>query len=161
LGTFDLAHRKREDDEMTRLLTTGLALGLGAAIAACAPSAPTPSLADGSLMALVRGASQAEAEQIAARISHRPLGSRENPVRADMPAGQRAYLARLRCSDGRAPVFSRGGSAGVGPYGSMLDVYEANCAAGASPASAEIFIDMYRSGHVESKTVPGFTIVAP
>jgi hypothetical protein len=30
-----------------------------------------------------------------------PLGSEENPVRADMPGGQRAYLARLLTTVGR------------------------------------------------------------
>ena len=88
-----------------------------------------------------------------------PLGSDKNPIRADMPPGQRAYLARLRCSNGRAPQFERGGSVGAGPYGSILDVYNVRCV-GALPAQSSIYIDMYHN-HVETRPVTGFTIVAP
>lgn len=89
-----------------------------------------------------------------------PLGSEQNPIRADMPAGQRAYLSRLRCSDGKAPQFERGGSVGSGPYGSIVDVYGVHCGGGATPAESSIYIDMYHS-HVESRAVAGFTIIAP
>jgi hypothetical protein len=143
---------------MRLLLTTSLVLATAAGLSACTTAAPPQ---DGDLMALMRGASQAESEQIAARIAHLPLGGRENPVRADMPAGQRAYLTRLRCSDGRAPAFERVGSAGMSPYLSIMDAYQVTCGAGATPASSVIYIDMYRAGHVEAKPVPGFTIVAP
>lgn len=86
-----------------------------------------------------------------------PLGSKENPVRANMPAGQRAYLGRLRCSDNSAPTFERGGSVGAGPYGGIMDVYTVKCASG-TPATASVYMDMYHS-HVEAAAVPGFTIV--
>jgi hypothetical protein len=85
-----------------------------------------------------------------------PLGSKENPVRSKMPAGERAYLERLRCSDGNAPAFHRGGSVGVGPYGGILDVYQLKCLSG-QPATASVYIDMYHD-HVENRPVQGFTI---
>lgn len=84
-----------------------------------------------------------------------PLGSEKNPVRCEAPRGERAYLSRLRCSDGKPPVFSRAGSFGVGPYGNILDVYRVKCE---DAEEARVFMDMYHQGHVEKEAVPGFTI---
>ena len=86
-----------------------------------------------------------------------PFGSQQNPVRVTMPAGERAYLARLRCSDGQAPQFERMGSFGAGPYGNILDGYTVDCGA-AAPGKVQIFMDMYHGGYVETRPVPGFTI---
>ena len=83
-----------------------------------------------------------------------PLGSERNPVRVEMPRGQRAYLAALRCADGATPSFERGGSTGVGPYGYMLDVYAVTCP-GKEPVS--VYMDMYHD-QPETQPVPGFTI---
>ena len=87
-----------------------------------------------------------------------PFGSAKNPVRADMLQGQRAYLSRLRCSDGNAPNFSRGGSVGDSPYKNIMDVYNVDCG-NATPGQAEIYMDMYHNGHIEKAAVAGFTIV--
>jgi hypothetical protein len=87
-----------------------------------------------------------------------PLGSKENPARANMPPGQRAYLERLRCSDGNAPAFHQGGSVGEGPFGSIMDVYELKCLGG-TPATASVYMDMYHD-HSEDRSIPGFTIRA-
>lgn len=130
-----------------------MALLLGAA--GCASAPETDMLDLGFDMGRV---SQAESARLAARFADKPLGSAQNPVRADMPAGQHAYLRRLRCSDGRAPGFGRIGSFGAGPYGSIIDGYSVSCV-GSSPASSEIYMDMYHAGHVEAAAVPGFTIV--
>lgn len=91
-----------------------------------------------------------------ATVSDHPFGSEKNPVRASGPAGERAYLERLRCSDGNAPAFERRGSVGTGPYGSIMDVYELQCLTG-EPAKALVYMDMYHR-HVEDRPVPGFTI---
>ncbi|MFT3725851.1 MAG: hypothetical protein QM773_19990 [Hyphomonadaceae bacterium] len=86
-----------------------------------------------------------------------PLGSAANPVRADAPGGQRAYLARLRCADGRAPAFRRTGNLGFGAFGAIVDAYDVTCA-GSTPAQTTIIMDMYFPGYVESQPVAGFTI---
>jgi hypothetical protein len=93
---------------------------------------------------------------VQAKAAAFPLGSEQNPIRADMPEGQRAYLERLRCSDGNAPAFERGGNVGLGPYGKIVDVYNVKCLTG-QPATASVYIDMYHN-HVEDRPVPGFTI---
>ncbi len=86
-----------------------------------------------------------------------PLGSKENPVRADMPGGQRAYLARLRCADGQAPAFFRVGNFGMGPYERIIDGYEVTCK-DSTPEKVMIFIDMYHPDYEEPAAVEGFTI---
>lgn len=89
-----------------------------------------------------------------------PLGSKDNPVRVEQPAGEHAYLRRLRCPDGKAPGYQRRGSTGGGPFGTLLDHYVLDCGANA-PATVEVMMDMYHRGHVENRPVPGFTIIAP
>src|SRR5689334_2987149 len=57
-----------------------------------------------------------ELDKALEKASAYPLGSRENPVRASHPQGQRAYLNRLRCSGGDRPTYSRAGNLGPGVY---------------------------------------------
>ncbi len=95
-------------------------------------------------------------EKAIAKAAQHPLGSEKNPVRADMPQGQRAYLARLRCGDGLAPEYHRAGNIGPGIYGYIVDNYQVTCK-GAAPVS--VIIDMYHV-HAEQQPVPGFAIAA-
>ncbi|MBL8673655.1 MAG: hypothetical protein JNL07_02110 [Rhodospirillales bacterium] len=90
-------------------------------------------------------------------INPAPLGERENPVRVYMPPGQRAYLSRLICPEGGAPAFSRAGSAGKGPFGTVLDMYTVTCAS----MARRVFLDMYHPDYVERRPVPGFRIRDP
>jgi hypothetical protein len=92
------------------------------------------------------------------RVASFPLGTAENPVRAAGPNGQRAYLMRLRCPNGEAPRFQREGSAGSGPYGSIMDIYAISCK-GLPPQS--IYMDMYHIGYEESRAVQGLTTTSP
>lgn len=96
-------------------------------------------------------------EKLIEKAQAHPLGSKENPVRADMPGGQRAYLNRLRCANGQPPAFVRVGNFGRGPYERIIDGYEVTCK-GSTPEKAMIFIDMYHPGHKELAAVEGFTI---
>lgn len=92
-----------------------------------------------------------------AAINAAPLGSRANPVRSEMPAGEAAYLARLVCSDGSRPAFQRIGSFGQGPYTTIIDGYGVRCPA----AIVTVYMDMYHAGYVERRPVPGFRINPP
>ena len=146
-------------------MTTGerkvlaLALAAALAVAGCATaSAPRDeALAGGIFGPALSPADMAKAIEAAA--AH-PLGSKANPVRVHMPPGERAYLERLRCSDGNAPAFHRAGSVGTGPFGNILDAYNVRCLAG-MPARSTVYMDMYHGGHAENRPVPGFTIKAP
>lgn len=135
-------------------------LALALTAGACATPAPKDD-GDLALLRMLSGESMVQGAELDKRLADAaayPLGSKENPVRAQGPAGQRAYLSRLRCADLKPPAFNRAGSAGMSPYGNIVDVYVVTCA-GSEPARSEIYIDMYHSGHVEERAVPGYGIV--
>lgn len=142
---------------------TLLAAALALALSGCATtSAPVTSRVDSGLDAtlssMLRGESQmsgAALQRAIAEADRYPLGSPQNPVRVQGPPGQRAYLARLRCSDGSAPSFYRRGNVGVGVFGNIVDDYAVTCGS-AAPVSVQM--DMYHRGNVENRPVPGFTI---
>jgi hypothetical protein len=136
-----------------------LAMAAVTALVATAGLAPVPAAAqDFTELFGGRKAPAGEAlEKLIEQAQAHPLGSKENPVRADMPGGQRAYLSRLRCADGARPEFGRVGSFGAGVYGRIIDGYEVVCD-GSEPAKSMIFMDMYHPGHREAAAVPGFTI---
>lgn len=96
------------------------------------------------------------AEAIAAANAH-PLGSRENPVRVGGPDGERAYLARLRCSDGNVPRVGGGVDMGVGAFGSIVDGYRLDCGA-ARPGQVTLLMDKYHEENREDRAPPGFTL---
>jgi len=131
-------------------------LGLMLTVSACAGAG-----GDGGLDLMSGGRLKGKALEARINIAARlPLGSHDNPVRAEMPDGQRAYLARLRCGDGAVPAFERTGSYGPGPFGSIIDGYRVTCAV-AELKERQVFMDMYHPGHVELAPVPGFAIVPP
>lgn len=137
---------------MRRIVAVSLLL-----LAGCATTPPEEELPPGSPEALMQalGGGKPRSKPNAAELDKHPHGSRENPVRVGGPGGERAYLARLRCEDGRYPEFERAGSVGVGPWGYIMDAYSVTCASG---QKATVFMDMYHSTHREERTVPGFTI---
>lgn len=147
---------------------SGLPIAAAILVSGCSTtgqSGETASASDADMSAILTqmmaGESQVQGEELDARVqeaSASPLGSAENPVRAHMPPGQRAYLSRLRCADLSRPEFYRAGSAGMSPYGNIVDVYIVTCA-DSEPAKSEIYIDMYHRGYVEEEAVPGFGIV--
>ena len=97
----------------------------------------------------------AELERQAAEAAAHPLGTVRNPVRVGGPGGERAYLARLRCSDGAAPRIGARSAAGVGPYGSVTASYALDCGA-AQPGAVAVVLDMYHQEHAETRAPLGF-----
>jgi hypothetical protein len=98
---------------------------------------------------------RAQVATIAERASVHPLGSPENPVRAFEPAGQREYISRLRCEDGRAPDVLGRGNIGAGIYSTIVDVYQLSCRSG---GERQLAMDMYHDW-IENAPAAGFTIV--
>lgn len=94
-------------------------------------------------------------------INKHPLGSEGNPVRCDMPPGERLYLQRLRCPGGTRPKFDRNGSVGLGPYGAIMDYYHVECPEADKMKPQAVYMDMYHPGYQEKRPVPGFTIDPP
>jgi hypothetical protein len=116
------------------------------------------------------GLLSATAATAAAQAPAAPLGSRDNPVRAEGPPGEREYLTRLRCPSGTVPNFERIGSFEPGADGHILDGYEVLCdrplpepdtvpREELAPGAVEIFMDMYHDGYREMAAVPGFTVL--
>lgn len=95
-------------------------------------------------------------EAIAAAAAH-PLGTAENPVRVGGPEGERAYIARLRCADGSAPAVGQRANAGVGAFGTIVDVYPLDCGA-AAPGRFALVMDMYHEEHREERAPAGFAL---
>ena len=84
------------------------------------------------------------------------LGSYERPVRAQGPQGQRDYLSRLVCPDGKAATFWRVGSLPEkGVYGFHVDAYEVSCG---GSSNFTVHMDMYHPRYIEQEAVPGFTL---
>jgi hypothetical protein len=96
-------------------------------------------------------------EQAITAAAAYPLGTVQNPVRVGGPEGERAYLARLRCADGSAPMIGRRGSAGVGAFGSITASYDLDCG-NVAPGKLELVMDMYHSEHREGRAPAGLTI---
>lgn len=137
-------------------------MGRIALLAAASLCLSAPATARDPLLDMLSGQSAMKGKKLAKAIEKagaHPLGSQENPVRAAMPEGQRAYLASLRCTDGQPPQFQRIGNFGLGVFGNIVDGYAVRCDGG-TPAEAKIFMDMYHRGYVETRPVPGFTIGA-
>ena len=88
-----------------------------------------------------------------------PLGSEANPVRCAHPAGERAYLDRLRCPSGDPASYKRAGSVGEGPYETIMDLYEVKCPEW--PDAISVYMDMYHEKYTETRPVPTFSITAP
>ena len=84
------------------------------------------------------------------------LGSRENPVRCDMPRGQVAYLQKLIGPDGQPVRFVRSGNLGRGVNGNIVDRYIVQASDGS--LCVEVIMDMYFHGYVETKPIEGFKI---
>jgi hypothetical protein len=103
------------------------------------------------------GVTLPKSEDLARRVTEaerHPLGSRLNPVRTDPASGPDGYLRRLRCTDGKRPRFQRVFSAGMGPFGRIMDEYKLACAG----TSESVYLDMYHRGHVEGRPIPGYSI---
>jgi hypothetical protein len=141
-----------------------IALALAAAaLLSAAPSAAQPKPGDRTIspeqmlreMGLAPGQDDL-AEALAAAAAH-PLGTRENPVRVGGPEGERAYIARLRCGDGTPPRVGQRANAGIGAFGTIVDLYPLDCGS-AAPGRFELVMDMYHEEHRETRAPAGFTL---
>lgn len=107
------------------------------------------------------------------------IGSVHNPVRADMPEGERIYLKRLRTVKGNRVIYNYSGAI-MGPEGRILDRFilfphpkrescegflllfadlfrsEPDC-----PTRMIIYMDMYHPGYQEKEPVSGYETLQP
>ncbi len=102
-----------------------------------------------------RGSPDEELRALVAAADSHPLGSIQNPIRVGGPDGERAYLNRLRCSDGGAPRLGARTDAGVGAFGSVVGAVALACAA----ANHRLVFDVYHAEHAETRAPAGFTLL--
>ena len=138
---------------MSKYLIALVAVATAATLSAKPPREESPAPRD--ILALVGSGNtdEALASAIAAAAAH-PLGSAENPIRVAGPEGTRAYIQRLRCSDGSAPKVGTKADGGVGGYGSVLALYPIDCGA-AAPGKIDLRVDIYHEEHVETRAPAG------
>ena len=117
------------------------------------PADANPTVDIYSLFGLERPDPERVRQAVEAAAAH-PLGSMENPVRVGGPPGERAYIARLRCADGSAPRVGQRANAGIGAFGTIVDVYPLDCGA-AAPGQLSLVMDMYHEEHREDRAPPG------
>lgn len=140
-------------------MRAALALLIAAAAAAvAAPASAQQRTPRQTLEEMGLAPSQEQVRRAVERAAGEPLGSERNPVRVSSPAGQRAYMARLRCADGTQPAVGQRHNAGQGPFGTIIDVYPLDCGASA-PGRVQLAMDMYHDDHVETDAPAGFTLV--
>ena len=134
-----------------------LAVALLAAPASAQPPRQQSPAPRDVLEAVGSGNTDAALAQAIAEAGAHPLGTLANPVRVAGPEGERAYLARLRCSDGRAPAIGTRAAAGVGAFGSLVDAYPLDCGA-AAPGRVSLVMDRYHEENQEARAPAGFQI---
>ncbi len=136
-----------------------LALMIAAAAALPAPASAQQRTPRQTLEEMGLAPSAEQVRRAVERAAGEPLGSERNPVRVSSPAGQRAYMARLRCADGTPPEVGQRHNAGEGPFGTIIDIYPLDCG-GSAPNQVQLAMDMYHDDHVETQAPAGFTLVA-
>ena len=107
------------------------------------------------LSAVGAGNTDAEMEQAIAAANAHPLGTAANPIRVGGPEGAQAYLATLRCADGKSPRIGAARQGGVGAFGSVLQLYPLDCGS-AAPGRIELNVDLYQEEHKETRAAAGF-----
>ena len=131
-------------------MSKGLAIAFVVALAGCANTQTRSGMADADSLASSMAPYQVESTAPTSGA----LGSETNPVRVYMPSGEREYLSRLRCPNGKQPQFERHGSGGFSPHQRIMDIHGVDCGSG----SQTVFMDMYHCVE-DAKPVPGFEIV--
>lgn len=138
-------------------------LGLTAAALLSAPAFAQPKAGDRTmtpdqvLAELGSGVSDEELARAVAAASAFPLGTAENPIRVGGPEGARAYMDRLRCADGSRPKIGQRAPAGVGAFGTIVDLYPLDCGL-AAPGKRDLVTDIYHAEHQEDRAPAGFAI---
>jgi hypothetical protein len=139
------------------LLVFAAMLAPAAALAADPPLGKRTGAPEQLFAGIGEGTSDAALEAEIAAAAAFPLGSLKNPVRVGGPEGERAYVARLRCADGKPPRAGERRPGGIGAFGTLVEAVPLDCGA-AGPARTELMMDMYHEEHVEDRAPAGFTI---
>lgn len=148
-----------------KLLKYCLIIAGASLLTACAtqPKQPTPQKASDEELTSALVALFGEKIQVDEKtLENIPLGTKENPVRVEGPMGQHDYLSRLVCDNNETvSAFQRSGSAGIGPFGNLTDLYEVICDTDKGAVSHSVFLDMYHGDYEETRPAVGFVGLKP
>jgi hypothetical protein len=109
------------------------------------------------MVALGAAPSDEEIARAVERARGEPLGTEANPVRVSGVEGEHAYIRRLRCADGNQPRVGQRHNAGIGAFGSIVDVWPLDCG-DAAPGRFDLSLDMYHDNHEETQAPAGFSL---
>lgn len=87
-----------------------------------------------------------------------PLGSQTNPIKCDGFDGAKAYLSKLRGPNGEKTTYEDMGSAGVGPFESLIYQYNVNYPTPGGSKQVQVFIDIDFADYSEGKAATGLSI---
>lgn len=132
----------------------GLAALLTTPAFAVPPRKESPAPHD-TVRAFGQGSSDEEMARAIAAADAYPLGTVQNPIRVAGPNGARAYLARLRCTDGTAPKIGGETPGAIGAFGTLTTLFPVTCGSG---PGAPLAFDFYQEEYRETRAAPGFSL---
>ena len=156
-GGLDTRMRSRHSRRMRGLALILITLALAGSAAAAEPLGKRTAPPETAFAGIGQGTSEAALAADEAAAAAFPLGSLGNPIRVGGPEGRMAYVARLRCADGKAPAAGAGRPGGTGGFGSVTELVPLDCGT-AAPGRTEIAFDLYHEEHVETRAPAGFTL---
>lgn len=133
-----------------------IALLAGLLLASCAPSLPSKDaeLADRAL----DHANDDSRRRASDHVGTGPLGGKANPIKCDGTEGITEYLGRLRGPQGQVVTGTEAGSGGIGPFGSLVIIYEVEYNTPQGPNKAQLYFDTDFPEVTESRAAAGFSI---
>jgi len=87
-----------------------------------------------------------------------PLGSSTNPIKCGGAEGASQYFERLRGPQGQKLTFVEQGDQGIGPFGSLIYLYNVQYNTPQGPVDLQLFFDYDFAGFAEPKAPQGFRL---
>lgn len=87
-----------------------------------------------------------------------PLGSPTNPIKCGGAEGAAQYFERLRGPQGQKLTFVEQGDQGIGPFGSLIYLYNVQYNTPQGPVDLQLFFDYDFEGFAEPKAPNGFRL---
>ncbi|HSQ41348.1 MAG TPA: hypothetical protein VLM37_03605 [Fibrobacteraceae bacterium] len=103
-------------------------------------------------------ADQEEHRRANDNIGSGPLGTQTNPIKCDGLEGARAYLDQLQGPRGQKITYTDEGSAGVGPFGSLLYLFNVSYPNMGEQVETQLFFDIDFAEHKENHAAAGFLL---
>lgn len=87
-----------------------------------------------------------------------PLGTSTNPIKCGGVEGAKKYLEKIRGPKGQKITFVEAGDQGMGPFGSLVYLYNIEYPTPQGPVQEQLFFDYDFDGFDEPKAPKGFRL---